>query len=89
MSQKFGFKIKVNIDDSPKIGRNYKISSDKLKNNFKWKPVYSVEDSVEDLVKNITKNNNTDFTHPKYYNIEWMKLLIETKQILSASKKIF
>ena len=49
----------------------------------------SVTDSIENLVVKIRKNNNTDFSHPKYYNIEWMKLLTETQNILSFSKKMF
>lgn len=86
---KFKLNIEVEVDDSPKIGRNYKISSDKLGKFFGWHPKYSVQNSVENLVMKIRQNKKTDFDHPRYYNIEWMKLLVETQNIVSASKKIF
>lgn len=89
LKEEFNLDIKVVIDNTTKIGRNYKIASEKLNAQFKWKPKYSVENSVRDLVKQIKRNNNTDFTHPRYYNIEWMKLLVETDQILSSTGKIF
>ncbi|MEK7581001.1 MAG: SDR family oxidoreductase [Patescibacteria group bacterium] len=89
LKEKFNLDIRIVIDNTPKIGRNYKISSEKLNRYFKWKPKYSVEDAVQDLVKQIKRNTNTDFTHPRYYNIEWMKLLVETSQILSSTDKIF
>ena len=37
----------------------------------------------------IKKNNNTDFSHPRYYNIEWMKLLTEVENLVKISGKIF
>lgn len=89
LKEKFNINIKVVIDTAPKIGRNYKITSEKLYSYFEWKPKYSVEASVENLVKQIIRNNNTVFTHPRYYNIEWMKLLVETNQIISSTGKIF
>lgn len=89
LKQKFKIDVKIKVYDSKSIGRNYKISGEKAKKLLNWQPRFSVEDAVEDLVKNITKNKNTDFNHPRYYNIEWMKLLLETQQILSFSKKIF
>ncbi len=86
---KFNIKINVSVEISKKRGRNYKILGDKLANTFGWKPTISIEKSTEDLVKKIKKNKNTDFDHPRYYNIEWMKLLVEAEEIIKVNKKIF
>lgn len=89
LENKFKIKIKVKIENTQKVGRNYKITGDKLRAFFKWKPQIPVEESVQDLVQQIKKNKNTDFSHPRYYNIEWMKLLTEVEDLAKGSKKIF
>src|SRR3989344_5810827 len=89
LENKFKIKIKVKIENTQKVGRNYKITGDKLQAFFKWKPQIPVEESVQNLVQQIRKNKNTDFSHPKYYNIEWMKLLTEVADLAKGSGKIF
>lgn len=86
---KFNIKVKLKIENGSKVGRNYKISGDKLYKVFKWRPVISPENSAQNLVVKIRKNKNTDFTHPRYYNIEWMKLLTHTQEIVKGAKRIF
>lgn len=87
----FAMNIQVEVDKSLKsgTGRNYKISNDKLKKYFGWAPKVTVRESVANLVKQIRKNKNTDYYNPKYYNIEWMKLLIEAEKILKNVRSIF
>lgn len=89
LKSKFNREIKINIDNSPKIGRNYKMDGAKLRKVFKWQPTVSIEASVQNLVKSILSNKHTDFNNPKYYNIEWMKLLIDTQEILKNTSRIF
>ena len=43
----------------------------------------TVEESIGHMVKEIRASGLTDFSHPRYYNIEWMKLLEESVQIVS------
>ena len=45
--------------------------------------VMTVEESVKNMVKEIRRHGYTDFSHPRYYNIEWMKLLEETVEIVA------
>ena len=35
------------------------------------------------MVSEIRRRGLTDFSHPRYYNIEWMKLLEETVEVVS------
>ena len=65
---------KIIIDDAPRKARSYQISGQKIKNMLGWKPKVSIEDSIRQMLKKITKGEYTNFSHPKFYNIEWMKL---------------
>lgn len=67
--------IKIEVDLSDRKDRSYRISTSKIKKVLGWRPPTSIEDSVRDMVKNIEKWNFKDFSNPRYFNIEWMKLL--------------
>lgn len=70
---------KIIIDGAPRKARSYQISGQKIKKILGWKPKVSVEDSVGHMLTKITKGEYANFSHPKFYNIEWMKLLISNK----------
>ena len=67
--------IKIEVDNSDRKDRSYRISGSKIKKVLDWQPTISVEDSISEMVKNIEKWDFKDFTNPRYFNIEWMKLL--------------
>ena len=47
-----------------------------------FSPRVSVEASVARMVREIRSRGLTDFSHPRYYNIEWMKALEEAARIV-------
>lgn len=67
--------IRIEVDNSDRKDRSYRISSGKIKKVLDWQPTIHVEASISDMVKNIEKWRYKDFNNPKFYNIEWMKLL--------------
>lgn len=83
--------IKVDIKLSPLFAdiRSYQVSHKKMESYLNFKPTISLSDSVKDLIEKINQYNFTDFDHPKYYNIKWMKLLEEAEKIVRITGSIF
>lgn len=79
----------IEIDYSPRKDRSYRISGEKIRKTIGWEPKISVEESVKDMILNVEKWGYTDYLHPRYYNIEWMKLLCAIAEIVKDKKRIF
>jgi nucleoside-diphosphate-sugar epimerase len=73
----------LDIDYEDRMVRSYRISSAKVQRVLGFQARVSVEESVRRMVREIRKRGYTDFSHPRYYNIEWMKLLEETVETVS------
>lgn len=84
-----GIKPEIEVDYSPRKDRNYRVSGEKIKRVVGWEPKISVEASVKDMIANIEEWGYTDFMHPRYYNIEWMKLLTEIEKLVKSTDRIF
>jgi nucleoside-diphosphate-sugar epimerase len=69
--------------------RNYRVSGKKIFQALNYKPLISVEESVQNLVDNIRGHGYTDFDNPRYYNIHWMKLLEQVKKTIDITGTIF
>ncbi len=85
-----GMRIKMDIRTSPYCAdkRSYQVSNKKME-SYLIKPTITLSDSVKDLIEKINQYNFTDFDHPKYYNIKWMKLLEEAEKIVKITGSIF
>jgi len=79
----------IEVDYSPRKDRSYRISGEKIKKVLGWEPKISVEESLKDMIKKIEEYSYTDWLNPKYYNIEWMKLLNEVVELQKKVKRIF
>ncbi len=54
-----------------------------------FRPEITVEQSVHTLVTEIRRHGFTDFDHPRYYNIRWMRLLEDAQHVLGATQSVF
>jgi nucleoside-diphosphate-sugar epimerase len=77
-----GIKAELDVDYSYRLVRSYRISSEKAQRVLQFSPRVTAEESVEHMVGEINRRGFTDFSHPRYYNIEWMKLLEDTVGIV-------
>jgi len=84
-----GMNPEIEVDYSPRRDRSYRISGEKIKKVLNWEPKVSVEDSLKNMIKKIDEYGYTDYMHPKYYNIEWMKLLNEISELQKKVKRVF
>jgi nucleoside-diphosphate-sugar epimerase len=78
-----GIPTEVEVDYSYRMVRSYRISSEKAWRVLGFRPQVTVQESIVHMVKEIERRGYTDFSHPRYYNIEWMKMLEEVVGIVS------
>lgn len=84
-----GLNPEIIVDYSPRRDRSYRISGEKIKRAVWWEPRISVEESIRNMVRKIDEYKYTDFAHPKYYNIEWMKLMYDVSTFIKKVKRVF
>jgi nucleoside-diphosphate-sugar epimerase len=78
-----GIEARLDVDYSYRLVRSYRVNSEKILRVLGFQPKVEVEESVHHMVNEIRRRGYTDFTHPRYYNIEWMKVLEEAVAIAS------
>jgi nucleoside-diphosphate-sugar epimerase len=82
--RRLGITAELDVDYSYRLVRSYRVSSEKVLRVLGFQAQVTVEESIETMVKEIHRYGYTDFSHPRYYNIEWMKVLEEAVQIAST-----
>ena len=81
--------LDVKVQDDDRLGRSYRVSTDRIETAIGFRPTVSVQDSVRDLAGKLQAGISVDFDNPKYYNIKWLELLIEVEQHLKTMGSIF
>ncbi|MBU1878861.1 MAG: NAD-dependent epimerase/dehydratase family protein, partial [Chloroflexi bacterium] len=84
-----GVPVQIQPDFGYRGVRSYRVSTAKITRVLGFRPVVSVQESVEDLVEKIRRYGYTDFDNPRYYNIRWMRLLEEAQQIIGITGSVF
>lgn len=82
--RRLGIPTEVDVDYTYRLVRSYRVSTEKTQRELGFRPQVTVEESIETMVREIRRHGYTDFSHPRYYNIEWMKLLEEAVQTASS-----
>ena len=77
-----GIKIELEVDYSYRLLRSYRVSTEKVKKILDFEPAMSVDESIHRMVEGIERFGYSNFSHPRYYNIEWMKLLEEAVDVV-------
>jgi len=72
----------INVEYENRLVRSYRISGRKAERVLGFSPRVSVEESVARMVREVRARGLTDVSHPRYYNIEWMKALEEAAEIV-------
>jgi nucleoside-diphosphate-sugar epimerase len=79
-----GVNAELKVDYEYRLVRTYRVSTEKIAERLNFQPKISVEESVAHMVREIAAHGFTDFSHPKYYNMEWMKLLEGAVEVVSS-----
>jgi nucleoside-diphosphate-sugar epimerase len=77
-----GVDVDLDVDFSYRLVRSYRVSSEKISRVLGFEPRVTIEESIAHMVEEIDRHGFSDFSNPRYYNIEWMKLLEESVDIV-------
>jgi len=78
-----GTPVELDVDYSYRLVRSYRVSAEKVLRVLGFRAQVTLEESIGTMVREIRRHGFTDFSHPRYYNIEWMKLLEESVAIVA------
>jgi nucleoside-diphosphate-sugar epimerase len=80
-----GLDVALEIVDAPRLVRNYRCTNHKLRERIGYEPRISVLESIEQILDSLDLADRQNLTHPRYYNIAWMRLLEEVSIILGSA----
>lgn len=84
-----GVNVQIRPDYGYKGVRSYRVSAKKIERVLGVRPVVTIEESVADMVEKIKAYGYTDFDNPRYYNINWMRLLEEAHEVIRVTGSVF
>lgn len=70
--------IKIVFEQNDKKDRSYRVKGDKAKQLLGFHPSENIENEVLKTIERIITERKTDFSNPIYYNIDWMKPILES-----------
>jgi hypothetical protein len=81
----------VALEDGPLPGivRSYRCDGDKIRARLGIELSTTPATAVNGLVEQFGTTPIEDLGHPRYYNIEWMKLLEQARPAFQAMQNIF
>jgi len=85
--------LNIQVDIEPvysyKGVRSYRVETTKMEKVLGIKPKVTIEESVVTIVEKIKEYNYMDFENPRYYNINWMRLLEEASGVIKVTGSVF
>ena len=83
-----GIDVGVEVNHDQVDSRSYRTSGEKIARVLGFTPSVSVEDGVKEIAEVLCNGQYRDFDHPIYYNLRWMKLLVEVEARLKKTGKV-
>jgi nucleoside-diphosphate-sugar epimerase len=84
-----GTDVDVRSDYGYRGVRSYRVSAAKIQRVLGFRPQITVEESVRHMLEQIRACGYDDWSNPRYYNIQWMRLLEEAQKIIAVTGSIF
>lgn len=83
-----GICVDVDVNYEQVDHRSYRTNGEKITRVLGFTPSVSVEEGVKEIVDVLRSGQYRDFDHPIYYNMRWMKLLVEVEGRLKKTGKV-
>lgn len=80
--------VEVDVNYDQVDNRSYRTVGDKIARVLSFAPSVSVEEGVKEIVNVLRSGQCRDFDHPIYYNMRWMKLLVDVEERLKKTGKV-
>jgi nucleoside-diphosphate-sugar epimerase len=84
----FGLNIDIRCDYKYKGVRSYRVSTEKIYKALGFRPTIGLAESIKVMMDCIDTYKYNDFDNPIYYNIKWIKLLEEAKDIINITGSV-
>ena len=72
--------VAVEIQPGITENRSYRVAGEKIKQALGWESGITEGEGAREIFKVLKAGKYTDFDNPIYYNIKWMKMLVEKGQ---------
>lgn len=83
-----GIPVEVDVNYDQVDNRSYRTSGEKLGRVVGFTPGITMEETVKEIAGVLRSGKYLDFEHPIYYNMRWMKLLVEVEDRLNKTGKV-
>jgi len=83
-----GIDVGLDVNYDQVDSRSYKARGEKITELLGFAPSVSVEDGVKEIAEVLRSGRYRDFDHPIYYNMRWMRLLVEIEDRLSKTGSV-
>jgi nucleoside-diphosphate-sugar epimerase len=80
--------VSIKVDYRQVDNRSYQVNGKKIKKTLQFTPSISIAEGVKEIAQVLTQGKYRDFDHPVYYNLPWMKLLIEIEDRIKRTGKV-
>ncbi len=84
-----GIPVEVDVNYDQTDNRSYRTNGEKLGRVVGFTPSITIEETVKEIAELLRSGRYRDFEHPIYYNMRWMKLLVEVEDRLNRTGKVF
>lgn len=81
--------VEIEVEYGSRTARDYRVSTKKLEQVLGFRPTVSVEESARIMAEKIRAGVHADFHNPRYYNIQWLEMLVEMERHLQRIGSIF
>lgn len=82
-------RVEIEVDYEDRKARSYRIASKKIETVLDFEHQIAVKDSIDNMLAKIGDEDPASLVHPRYHNIEWMKLLQETERVVERFGTVF
>jgi len=83
-----GIDVGVDVNYDQVDSRSYKTRGEKITELLGFAPSVSVEAGVKEIAEVLRSGRYRDFDHPIYYNMRWMKLLVDIEDRLRKTGRV-
>jgi nucleoside-diphosphate-sugar epimerase len=87
--RELGIAVDIRPDYTYRGVRSYRVSTRKIERTLGFKAMVSVEDAVRDLAQQLRDWKIEDFSHPRYENLRWLRILEEAEASLGTPRSWF